>query len=118
MKASAPRPCDGAERAGRLAHQRLRVGPRGHGDVTALAVGQHEQPVVTRDRDHLLERLPPGSTQPLEAGELRLDRHAGRAGRDDRRAAVLGDGLCRVRPREARGARVSPDPLHGLWPQS
>ena len=109
---------DGAERAGRLSHQGLRVRPRGHRDVAALSVGQHKQAVVVRDRHHLLQRLPAGSAEPLEAGQLRLHRHAGRARRDDRRAAVLRDGLCRAHPREVRSTRVAPDPLHGLRPQS
>ena len=73
--------------------------------------------MVARDRDDLLERLPAGRAEPLEAGELQLDRHAGRAGRDDRRAAVLRDGLA-VCARARRAAPGSPaDPLHGLWPQ-
>ena len=84
---------DRAERAGRLAHQRLRVGARRDRHVAALAVGQHEQPVVGRDRHDLLERVPSGRAEPLEAGELRLDRHAGGPGGDDRRAAVLDHGL-------------------------
>jgi hypothetical protein len=29
---------------------------------------------------------------------------------------MLGDGLCRARPREMRSTRVSPDPLHGFRP--
>jgi hypothetical protein len=109
-------PGSGPERAGRLAHERLRVRPRGHRDIAALAVGEHHQTVVVRDRDHLLQRLPSGGAEPLEAGELRLHGHTGRAGRDDRRAAVLRDGLCRAYPREMRKTRVSPDPLHGLRP--
>ena len=71
MNASAPRPGDGAERARGLAHERLGVGARGDGHVAALAVGEHEQAVVARDRDHLLERLPARRAEPLEAGELR-----------------------------------------------
>ena len=113
-------PGDGAERARRLADERLSVGPRGHWDVAALAVGQHEQAVVARDRHHLLQRLPAGGAEPLEAGELRLHGHTGRAGGDDRRSAMLRYGLCRARPREVpsptRVARVSPDPLHGFRP--
>jgi hypothetical protein len=57
--------------------------------------------VIARDRDDLLERLPAGRAEPLEASELGLDRDAGGPGGDDRRAAVLHDGLRRVRPRQA-----------------
>ena len=92
----------GAERAGGLTHERLGVRARGHGNVAPFAVGQHEQPVVPRDGDHLLERLPTRGAEALEAGQLRLDRHAGRARGDDRRPAVLGHRLGGQDPSEVR----------------
>ena len=39
--------------------------------VAALAVGEHEQAVIARDRDGALQRLPTGGAEALEAGELR-----------------------------------------------
>jgi len=41
--------------------------------------------------DHPLERAPAGSAEALEAGELRLDRDAGRTGRVDGGRAVRRD---------------------------
>jgi hypothetical protein len=41
--------------------------------------------------DHPLERAPAGSAEALEAGELRLDRDAGRTGRVNGSRAVRRD---------------------------
>ena len=42
--------------------------------------------------DHRLQRRPPGRAQPLEAGQLGLDRHARRPRRVDHHSAVAHDG--------------------------
>ncbi len=58
VKASAPRPATGPNGPSVSPHQRLRVRACGDRHVAALAVGEHEQAVVARDRDGALERLP------------------------------------------------------------
>ena len=75
------------------------------GHVAALAVGEHEQAGRARVRAGRLEREPAGGAEALEAGELRLDRDAGRAGGVDQRAAVdeHGGGGLRGGGRRARG---------------
>jgi hypothetical protein len=62
-------------------------------DVTALAVGDQQQAGLAGGGDHLLERSPARGAETLEAGELRLDRDAGRARGVDERPALLGDRL-------------------------
>jgi len=83
-------------RGRRLADEGLRICAGGHRHVAALAVGEHEQPVLARRRDGRLESAPPVRPEALEAGELRLDRDACRPGRLDRRAAVAGHCLPRA----------------------
>ncbi len=108
---------DRAERAGRLPHQRLRVGPRRDRHVAALAVGEHEQAVVACDRGGALERVPAGGAEALEAGQLELDGHTGRSGRHDRGAAVLRHGLGGAGAGEVPRIRPSAEVLQRLWPQ-
>ena len=91
VKASAPRPGDGAEGGRRLAGQRLGVGGGRDVDVAALGVGEDEQALRVRVLDDALERAPAVGAEALEAGELRLDRDAGGAGRVDGRRAVRRD---------------------------
>jgi hypothetical protein len=84
---------DGAERRRRLADQALRVCLRRHRHIAALAVGQHEQAVLARGRDGVLERDPAARPEPLETGELQLDRHACGRGCLDDGTAMRRDGL-------------------------
>jgi len=84
-------PGDGAPGGRRLADQRLCVGGGGDRDVAALAVGDRQQAGRPGSRADLGQRRPAGSAEALEAGELGLDRDAGRAGAVDQGAAVLGD---------------------------
>src|SRR4051794_14858594 len=72
-----------------LAHERLAVGPRGDRHVTALAVGDHQQPGSSRCLADVDQRLPARCAEPLEAGELRLHRDASGARRVDQRSALL-----------------------------
>jgi hypothetical protein len=85
---------NGAPGRRRLADQRLRVGGGGDGDVAALAVGDDQQAGFTSRLADLSQGGPAGRPEPLEAGELRLDRDAGRARPLDQAAAVGRDG-CR-----------------------
>ena len=80
--------------------------------VAALAVGEHEQAGARAHARRRLEREPAGEAEPLEAGELRLDRDAGGAGGVDQREAVgehRGRGLERRRARRSgrRGAALT-----------
>ena len=88
VNASAPQALDLAERRRRRPDERLRVGRGGDRDVAALAVGEHEQAALARVGDGFGERRPAVGAEALEAGELRLDRDAGRAGGVDQRHAV------------------------------
>ena len=101
VKASAPEARHLAERARGGAHERLPV--RGGGDrhVAALAVGYDEQAVLARRLAHLGERRPPRRAEPLEAGELQLDGHAGRPRGLDGGAAVARHGRRRALRRGA-----------------
>ena len=56
-------------------------------------------PCVAGVPDRRLEREPAGEAEPLEARELRLDRHARRPGRVDQRQAVAEHGGGRVEAR-------------------
>jgi len=49
--------------------------------------------VLARRRDGVLERDPAARPEPLEAGELQLDRDACRRGRLDYRTAMRREGL-------------------------
>ena len=92
VKASAPRPGTVAERRRRRAGQRLGVGGGGDVDVAALGVGEHEQALRRgRARRRARSAAPAVGAEALEAGELRLDRDAGGAGRVDGRRAVRRD---------------------------
>ena len=82
---------DGPPGGRRLADQRLRVGGGGDRDVAALAVGDDQQAGFPGRCADLFEGEPAGGAEALEAGELRLDRDARRAGPVDQVAAVLGD---------------------------
>jgi hypothetical protein len=92
---------DGAPGSRRLADQRLRVSRGGDGNVAALAVRDDQQARFPGDAADLFERVPAGGSQPLEAGELRLDGDAGGAGPLDQGPAMPGDRgsrqLCRRR---------------------
>ncbi len=77
-----------SERRLDAAVQRLRIGARGHIDVAALAVCDHEQPRLARMLEGGSEQHAPGVTESLEAGKLRLDRHARGRYRVDQRVAV------------------------------
>ena len=112
VKASAPRPGDRPPGRRRLADQRLAVGRGGDRHVAALAVGDDQQARLPGGRADLFQRRPAGGAEPLEAGELRLDRDAGRAGALDQRAAVGGDGTAR-RPRAGVPSTVGPEVLPG-----
>src|SRR4051794_22248233 len=83
---------DGAERPGRLAHERLRVRARRDRNVAALAVGDREQPALASGFDDALERTPAAGPEALEAGELKLDRHTRTTGGVHGRDAVALDG--------------------------
>src|SRR5690606_28342304 len=95
----------------------------GGGDVTPLAVGDHQQPVGPGTGHHRLVRAQPVRPQPLEVGQLRFD-GAGvwRDGGDDRLGKALdtpgeerSHALVRARPAEhLRGnlPRVRIDPHH------
>ena len=113
VKASAPSPGTGAPGRRRLADQRLGVGGGGDRHVAALAVGDHQQAGLGRGLADLGQRRPAGRAEALEAGELRLDRDAGRAGALDQRPAVGGDGTGRQLGRRAldRGPEVGPGQL-------
>ena len=54
----------------RAADERLRVGRGRVGDITALAVRDHEQPALPREGGHLLEGPPARPPEALETGEL------------------------------------------------
>ena len=124
----------GAERRRRAADERLGVGGGGHGDVAALAVGEHEQPGGARVLAGGLEREPAGGAEALEAGELGLDRDAGGAGGVDQRAAVDEDGggglrgggggagraggVGRVDERDGEALALLADGLAGVGPEA
>jgi hypothetical protein len=76
----------------RLTDQRLGVGGRSYGDVAALAVGDDQQARLLGGRADLGQGRPAGRAEALEAGQLRLDRDAGRAGALDQATTVLDDG--------------------------
>ena len=92
MKASAPRPGTGPYRARRLPHERLSIGAGGHRHVAALAVGDEEEAGFLRRVYDGLQCGPAGRAEALEAGDLRLDGDAGRAGGVDHGEAVALDG--------------------------
>ena len=58
------------------AEEGLPVGDGRHVDIAALGVGDHHQLVAMGVRDHLGKRRPARRAEPLEAGDLGLDRHA------------------------------------------
>ena len=113
VKASAPRPAHRAERARRLADQRLRVGARRDRHVAALAVGDHEQAVVARARPRCSSASQPGapsrskqaswSLTATHAGPGRLDRERGSARRPPRPSRLRAS----VRLRRARRRRAA-----------
>ena len=116
---------DVAERRRRDADERLAVGGGGDVDVAALGVGEHEQAGRVRVLDGRRQRGPAGRAEALEAGELRLDGDARRAGGVDDRAAVRGDGgrgalggrAARGRGRDRgrpQALRVGVEPEHDL----
>ena len=100
----------------RLTDQGLRVGGGGDRDVAALAVGDNQQAGLASGGADRGEGRPAGGAEALEAGELRLDRDAGRAGAldqaatvgDDRGARQLGGGagVARLRPLPGEFGRV------------
>ena len=107
---------DRAPRSRRLADQRLRVGGGGDRDVAALAVGDRQQPRLAGGRADLCQRRPAGGPEPLEAGELGLDRDAGRARSLDQVAAVRRDrgaGPLGRGPEEAAAAASDPASFAG-----
>ena len=85
--------------------ERLAVGGGADVDVAALAVGEHEQPGVARRSTGLRQRVPARRAEALEAGQLRLDRDAGRAGRVDDGSAVGRDGAGGALRRGSRAGR-------------
>lgn len=89
-----------APRGRRLADQRLRVGRGGDRDVATLAIGDRQQSGLLGRGADLGERRPTGRAEPLEAGELGLDRDAGGTGALDQRATVGDD-----RPGRTLGSR-------------
>jgi hypothetical protein len=77
-----------AERRRRAVQQRAGICARGHVDVTALAVGDHEQAQFARVPGHVFQRRPPGGAEQLEARKLGLDRDARVRGGVDEGKAV------------------------------
>ena len=75
-----------------LADQGLPVGSGGDRHVAPLGIGDDKQAGLGGDRPDLGKSRPAGRAEPLEAGELRLDGDAGRAGALDQRAAVGDEG--------------------------
>jgi len=79
----------------------LRVSRGGDRNVTALAVGDNQQPRFLGGAADLFQRAPAGRSQSLETGELRLDSDAGGAGPLDQGPAMPSDRggrqLCRRR---------------------
>ena len=79
VKASAPSPGTGPNGPGRLAHQRLGVGGGRDRHVAALAVGDHEQAVVARDRRRCA-RAPPSRARPRRSKQASWSLTATQAG--------------------------------------
>jgi hypothetical protein len=79
----------------RRADQRLGVGGSGDRYVAALAVGDRQQAGFAGEVADLCQGGPARRAQPLETGELGLDRDAGGAGKLDQPSAVEGDGVRR-----------------------
>ena len=79
-------------RGRRRSEERLPVCRCADRHVAALAVGDHQQPGVARRRGGEFERHPARRTEPLEAGQLELGRHAGRPSPLDQGAAAFEDG--------------------------
>jgi hypothetical protein len=104
---------DRAPRRGGLADQGLAVGLGGDRDVAPLAVGDDQQPRLAGGGAEVFERRPARCAEALEAGELRLDRDAGRPGAVDQRPAVSGDGARGDFGRRAldRGPEILPGQL-------
>jgi hypothetical protein len=94
---------DRAPGGGRRPEQGLGIGGGADRDVTALAVGDHQQTGLARRLGGLSERLPARRAEALEASELELDRDASRAGALDQPPAVASDGRCRGVRRRAGG---------------
>ena len=118
VKASAPRPGHVAERARRAAHERLRDRRLAvTGTSPRLPSANTSRPWSRAIATDLLERLPAGRAEPLEARELRLDRDTRGPGGDDRRTAVLGHRLRGARARQVRRVRASADARERLRPQ-
>ena len=67
---------EGAKRRRQPAEESLPVGSGTDIDVAPLGVRDHEQAVFTRVVDQARERSPAGRPEPLETGDLELDRHA------------------------------------------
>ena len=85
VTASAPRPALSPNGRGDPAEHGLLVCAGAAGEVAALGVGDHQQAVLACMGGRGLEREPACEAEPLEAGQLRLDRDAGR--RRPRRSA-------------------------------
>ena len=108
VAASAPRPRDLAPRGLGGAEERVAVGGGADRHVAALTVGDHQQARVAGRGGDGLERRPAGRPERLEAGELWLDRDAGRAGALDQLPA---DGGAAAAARSAGGSPArSPPP--------
>ena len=106
-----PEPRHGPEWCFDACEQRVGISPRCDVDIPALAVGDHQQPMRPCMHCDRLQRAPPGSAQPLEAGELRLRRHARLCRCVDHRPAVAEDRLCGpLRRRPLREITVAPRP--------
>jgi len=86
---------DRSERRRSRADQRLGVRGGRDGHVAALAVSDRQQAGIGGRRAHLGKRPPACGAEPLEAGELELDRYARRSRGIDRRSAVPHDRIRR-----------------------
>jgi hypothetical protein len=84
-----PEACHRPERRVQPSQQGGGVGLRGDCDVTALAVGDHQQAGAAGVLGHLLEHRPADRAERLEARQLQLHRDAGLRGRVDQGSAVL-----------------------------
>jgi hypothetical protein len=81
---------NGAPRGGRLPDQGLCIGRSGDRHIAALAIGDREQAGLTGRGADIGQRRPARRAEPLEAGELGLDRDAGRTCLPDQ-VAAMGD---------------------------
>lgn len=88
-----PQTGDSAPRRLDRTDHRFTVSLRRNRYIAALSVGDHQQTGFTGMSADLMQSRPAGRAETLEAGQLRLDRNAGRTGPLDQPLAVANDGL-------------------------